>query len=202
MQIPLRLLDDFKTERKDITPPLAPVLRLVPLLFYVLLGAAILLGSLYFLQLRMAADRLAALTRSVEGINAEIAEVRKQREAIEGRILRAQDIETWVASARPLQPLTVAIARGVEEGASIEELRFERGDQRGPQVTMDLRLGARNMAALDKTIRVIEGEKYRLFSPQQSVTADQISYRTTLAWTDSTAHNPGAEPPSASSSNP
>ncbi|MCX7869574.1 MAG: hypothetical protein N2322_06445 [Terrimicrobiaceae bacterium] len=184
MLIPQRILDDFKAERKDVTPPLPPALRLGPLLFYLLLGAMIVLGSIYFLQLRMAADRLAALSRSVDQINGETAEVRKQREALEGRILRAQDIERWVASARPLQPLAVAIARSVGEGASIEELKLDRVDQRGPQVVLDLRLGARSMDQLDKTIQAIEGQNFRLFSPQQNVTADQIAYRTTLAFQD------------------
>lgn len=196
MQIPQRILDDFKAERKDVTPPLPAALKLVPLLFYILLGAAVLLGTLFFVQLRMASDRLEALSRALDQTNGEIQEVRRKREALQERILRAQDVESWVASSRPLQPLAVAIARSVEEGASIEELRFERGDQRGPQLTMDLRLGTRGIDQLDKTVRAIEEQNYRLFSPQQNVTADHIDFKSTIAWTDpasSSLSEPGAE---------
>lgn len=180
MQITAKQIDDFKTERKDIMPPLPVILRLVPILFYLSIGVTILLSSLYLLQYRLAEkkrDDHRAMTRQID---ARASETAAQRTALEAEIKKATDIERWVASSQPVQPLLVEIARSMGPKSSIVDLRLERDASNPAQLRLAMRIGTDSTKQLDTTLERIAALDYRTFSPQQNLGRGELDYRATL----------------------
>lgn len=182
MQIPKSIIDDFKTDRKDILPPLPTSARLVPILCYGAVAGAILLSCLYILQIRISASRLEGHRQGLDSVGKSVAEARENRAALDEKILRATEVEHWVEGSRPLQPLVVAIARSIDEGSSILDMRLARQENAPDQLNLSLRIGTDSIAQLDRVIDAIQGQNYRIISPQQNISRGQIDYFTTLVW--------------------
>lgn len=180
MQISAKQIDDFKTERKDITPPLPIVLRLVPILFYCLIAVTIILSTIFFVQFRMAAQRRDMLLASASALNMAANDVRTQRTALELEITRATDVEAWVSGSRPIQPLVVAITRSLNERSSILSLRLDRDPELPSQLQMGLRLGTDTTEQLDFTLEKVAEQEYRAFSPQRTLGLGEVDFRATL----------------------
>lgn len=180
MQIPRRAIDDFKTDRKGITPPLPVLFRLIPLLFYCAIGLAVVLNSLYFIQYRMAVQSRDEHIRQTASVKGQIAATQSQRVALEAQILKATDIEAWVQGARPLQPLLVAVTRSMNEKSSILDLRFDRDVASPAQIHLSLRIATDSAQQLDDSLAKIAEQKYRTFSPQQTMGRGEVDYKATL----------------------
>lgn len=180
MLIPKRRIDDFKAERKSLLPPLPHLLRLVPILFYCAILMTVLLASIYVIQIGISQDRLQVLTRTVTQTKADIENAKAQRSNLEGRILKATDVQRWVEGSQPLQPLVVAINRSVKGGSSLVNLKLDRDEVSPTQILFEMRIGALDVNQLDDTLSSISGEGYRSFSPQQSVSGSEIDYKSTL----------------------
>ncbi|MDX2082251.1 MAG: hypothetical protein SFU53_15815 [Terrimicrobiaceae bacterium] len=180
MQISAKQIDDFKVERKDITPPLPVVLRLVPLLFYCSIGVAIVLSAIYFLQYRLAIAKRDGHRTSATQLAAKIQETRTERGALEAQIKKASDIEAWVGSSQPIQPLLVEIARSMGPRSAIVDLRVERDPEAPSQLKLAMRIGTDSTKQLDTTLEKISDLDYRTFSPQQNLGRGELDYRATL----------------------
>jgi hypothetical protein len=187
MQIHARTIDDFKTDRKGISPPLPVYLRILPIVFYLTIAAAILLNGLFVLRLSQAdKDREASLARD-KGIKAEIATATGERKAREKEAKKASDILAWLDSSRPLQPLLVAIARSIEPGSSLLSLRLDRPADNPTQIKFSIRLASDSARQLDLTLAKVADLRFRAFSPQQTVENGEFDYKATLIWQDSSA---------------
>lgn len=184
MQIDARDIDDFKTERKDVVPPLAPIFRLVPFLFYGSLLALAVVGAMSFLKMRAESQKRDQLNADVTSLNAEIEQTKAQRAALESEIRKATDMEAWVLGSMPIQPLVVAIARSMETRSSIVDLTIERDADNPAQLKLALRLNTDSDKQLEKTLDVIRSMNYREFSPTQTMVRGDLDYRATLIWTD------------------
>lgn len=182
MHIFSRIIDDFKTERKDIAPPLPPYLRLVPVFFYLSVAAGILLNVLFFVLSSQASRTKAAAVAEELKLTAEMETTRANRKSLEDETKKATDLISWIETARPLQPLAVEIARSIGEGSSLNELLLERSDENPSQILMTLRLKTDNPKQLDQTLQTISEKNFRTFSPQQSMDKGETEYRATLLW--------------------
>jgi len=182
MQIQRRIIDDFKTDRKDILPPLPTVLRLIPVLFYCSIVLVAVLASLFWLQLQVARERLVQHERAVADADAQLQRIKDEKGRLEGLILRANNVEKWIAGSQPIQPLAVAIARSIQKGSTLVELKITRKDGSAGQLQLDMRLATSDQRQLDRTINAIAAEGYRFISPQQSVSNGVIEYKSTLIW--------------------
>jgi hypothetical protein len=187
MQIPSRIVDDLKTDRKDITPPLQAVLRLVPVFFYAAIVGCLLLGTIFFAQLRLAEDRLRAHEARLAELEGEVTKAKEDRASLEAKILRAQDVEMWAKASKPIQPLAVTIARSIGAGSTIEDLKLDRVDALDPKIRLSLRIGTDKVDQLDRTIQALENSKFRVFTPEQSITRGEIDYHATLVQQDISA---------------
>ncbi|CAN5408755.1 hypothetical protein BH09VER1_BH09VER1_09880 [soil metagenome] len=184
MQLAGKFVDDFKTDRKGISPPLPVYLRLLPIVFYLTVFASILLNGLFVVRFGQATklrDDLIARDRAVQ---ADLTTAKKQRADLEGEAKKASDIGAWVEGSRPLQPLVVDIARSIEPGASIEELRMDRAAENPAQIRLSMHLGSDSPRQLDLTLAKISEQKFRLFSPQQTLVKGDINYKATMLWQD------------------
>jgi hypothetical protein len=180
MQIDARKIDDFKTERKDLLPPLPTIFRLVPLLFYLSIVFFAVVGSAGVWHSRMAEDRRLSLLSETSSLQAEIAQTKAARVALDDQVLEAMDLENWVLGSMPLQPLVVEIIRSIGENSSIANLSLERDPETPSQLKLALTLRTDSDAQLDATLNAIRKLNYIDLSPTQSMVQGNLEYRATL----------------------
>ncbi len=198
MLIYAKSIDDFKTERKDISPPLPVYLRLVPLIFYLTIGASILLNGLFFVRYSQANLEREETLRRDRQYKADLAESAQQRKELEDEAKKASDVAAWLSGARPLQPLLVEIARSIEENSTIVEVKLERDGESPAQIRFSLRLGSETPRQLDLTLVRLGEMRFRAYSPEQTVSKGEIDYKATLLWQD--GNRSQADPPVPASS--
>ena len=184
MQITERQIDDFKSDRKDITPPLPVVLRLVPLLFYCSIAVAVILSSIFAIQFQFAVQKRDNHKTMTASLGAQTQDTRSQRTALEAQIKKATDIQNWVASSRPLQPLLLAITRSMGPRSSIVDLRLDRETDNPSQIKMNLSMGTDSTKQLDLTVEKIAALNYRAYSPTQTLGRGELDYKATLVHQD------------------
>ena len=184
MQVTERKIDDFKSERKDIAPPLPVVLRLVPLLFYCSIAVVLILSSIFFLQFRLAIQKRDNHKAQTASLAAQTQESRNQRTALETQIKKATDIQSWVSGSRPIQPLLVEIARSMGPRASIVDLRLDRSPENPTQLKLGLTMGTDSTKQIDLTMEKITAMHYRAFSPTQTLGRGELDYKATLVHQD------------------
>jgi len=188
MQITERQIDDFKSDRKDIAPPLPVVLRLVPLLFYCSIAVAIILSSIFAIQFQLAVQKRDNHKTATTSLATQTQDARNQRAALEAQIKKATDIQNWVASSLPLQPLILAITRSMGPRSSIVDLRLDREPDNPSQIKMNLSMGTDSTKQLDLTVEKIAALNYRAFSPTQTLGRGQLDYKATLVHQDPFSH--------------
>lgn len=180
MILPQHVIDDFKTNRKDITPPLPVVARLVPILFYLSIFASIVLCSLFLVQIRLADVRKATYEQGKEAAQTETNNVAAQKKAMEDRILRARDVQGWVEGSLPVQPLAVSIARSMAPGASLSSLRLTRQEEAPANIKLTMSVATTSIEQIERTTSAVSQQNFRVVQPQQSFSQGQIDYTATL----------------------
>lgn len=180
MQIDARKIDDFKTERKDLLPPLPTIFRLVPLLFYLSIVFFAVVGSVGVWHSRVAQERRVSLLGETAALQAEIEQTKAARVSLDDRTLEAMDLENWVLGSMPLQPLVVEIIRSVGTNSSIANLSLERDPETPSQLKLALTLRTDSDAQLDATLAAIRKLNYIDLSPTQSMVQGNLEYRATL----------------------
>ncbi len=184
MQIAGRKIDDLKFDRKGISPPLPILFRLVPLLFYCSIAVTVILSSIYFIQFRLAVQKRDGHKAQTVTLGRDTQATRNERTALEAQIKIATDIEAWVTGSRPLQTLIVEIGRSMSQRSSIVDLKLARDAEAPAQLKMAIKLGTESTKQLDFTLEKIAGQKYRAFSPQQTLGRNELDYNATLVWQD------------------
>jgi cell division protein FtsB len=180
MQIIDRQIDDFKTDRKDISPPLPVVLRLVPILFFCSIAFTVIFSALFFLQFRIAIHKRDRHRAQAAALATQTQQSRNERSALEAQIQKATDIQSWVTGSQPLQPLVVEIARSIGPKASILDLRLDRVAEDPSQIRMNLTVGTDTTKQLDLTMERIAALDFRAFSPTRELGRGELSYKATL----------------------
>lgn len=189
MQILVHSIDDFKTDRKGISPPLPIYLRILPILLYLTIVAAILLNAIFVVRLSQAGrsqETALSRDRSTQG---ELKKAKDSRTALESEAKKASDILAWLDASRPLQPLVVAIARSIEPGATILSLRLDRDAENPAQIRFSIRIASETPRQLDLTLAKIADLRFRAFSPQQTAEKGEFDYSATLIWLDAAARD-------------
>jgi hypothetical protein len=190
MQIIADQIDDLKTDRKDITPALPMIFRLVPILFYGALAFLLIIGAVAFWNARVATQKRDAIKQRITSLQAEIAKTKADRAALESNIREAADLESWVLASMPLQPLIVAIVRSMDPQSSIVDLKLERDAETPSQLRLGLRLNTNSDQQLEDTLEVIRRMNYREFSPTQTRVRGDLDYRASLLWQNPHAQGP------------
>jgi len=182
MKIARRLIDDLKTERPNVTPPLPAYLRLVPILFYGAVLGGIVLSGLFLVVLRNATATEQQWKAEAAETTRQLAEVQAARGMLESQARRAGDIVAWVEGARSLQPLLVGIIRGMEPTSSIISLEIARDPSNSRQIKLDLKLNAQSSRQIDSTLQEIASHDYRTYNPNQTQSRGEVDYQATLLY--------------------
>jgi uncharacterized membrane protein YciS (DUF1049 family) len=180
MQLTERHIDDFKAERKDVTPPLPMVLRLVPILFFCSIAVSVIFTSIFFLQLQISTRKRDDHRAQAASLTAQTQETRNQRTALEAQINKATDAKKWVASSLPLQPLLVEIVRSMSPKVSIVDLRLDRAADDPSQIKLAIKMNTDSTKQLDLTMDKISALEYRAISPTRELGRGELDYRATL----------------------
>jgi len=182
MLIPKAPLHDVKSERADVPPPLPGALRIVPIVFYLAIVGGIAVTALLLFQLGDATPQLTGYTYTVNATRSELAEVKKQRRAIEAEARRASDVSAWIQGTRQLQPLLVNINRSIEGRNGLAEIKLTRNNANPAQILLDLKLNSESGRQLDRTLESIYEQNYRTYSAQQSAGPSGLDYKATLIY--------------------
>lgn len=180
MIIQHRQVEDFKTERPDVAPPLPPILRLVPLLFYVGVAGGLIISTHFYLQLRSAQEALETATQQDSASKAELVNVQTERASVEKQMRRANEVVAWVEGSHQLQPLVVSIIQSVEAPSTLASLSLERHPDTPTQVKLSFGLNTLSPRQLDATLGKIAEMDFRIYSPSQVQSRGQIEYGGTL----------------------
>ena len=175
-------IDDFKTERKELLPPLATAFRVVPILFYGSLVFLVVVGSLATWHARLASARYQEILQQAESIKAEIASAKSARASLESKIREATNLEQWVLASMPMQPLVVEIIRSMGPSASIVELTLERDPVSPSQLKLTMVINTDSDKQIEETLSAIRRMNYREFSPTQTMVKGNLDYRASLLW--------------------
>lgn len=182
MSIELLVIDDLKTERKDVAPPLPAIARLVPLFFYLSLLGAIGLTGVFTLHLTAATKARDEWIAKQQEDKKQLATIQAERKTLEGQAKRASDLEKWTESARSLQPLIIDIIRNIEADSSITDLQMSRKPEDPKQFNFSIKLNTSSILQLDRLLTRLQERGFRTFSPEQKMTRTEIDYKTTLIW--------------------
>ena len=193
MLIAARQIDDFKSERKELLPPLPMVFRLVPILFYCSVVFLAVVGSLAFYHAKVADSRHKDVLQRAASVKKEIESTKSSRAALEAKIREATDLENWVLASMPLQPLVVSIIRSMSESSSIVDLNLERDAETPSQLKLTLILNTDSDKQIERTLEAIRRLNYREFSPTQSMIKGNLEYRASLLWKNPSAESPTPE---------
>lgn len=194
MQISGKYIDDFKTDRKGISPPLPIYLRVVPILFYLTIVASLVLNGLFLIRYGQAKQDKEAAIVANRKVQDDLRAAKQMRKDLESEAKKASDIASWVEASRPLQPLVVEIARSIEPDASLVDLKLTRDANSPSQIQLAMRLGAETTRQLDLTLTKIGDQHFRAFSPQQSLLKGEIDYKATLLYQDPSRAQSNASP--------
>jgi len=182
MKIDRRIVDDLKTERPDVTPALAPYLRLVPILFYSILAGGIVLSLFFLFVLKNAASSRETWKAEIARHKQDLSNVQTARTAVEKQSRRASDIVAWVEGSRCLEPLVAAIVRSMEPGSNIIELGLTRDPSSPTQIKLTLKLSTQGSKQLDTTLERITKMNFRTYNPNQTQSRGEIDYEATLIY--------------------
>jgi hypothetical protein len=177
-----KVLDDLKTDRPDITPPLPAVFRLIPLMFYLSLIGCILLVGLFTFRLQAVTASRDQYLAAEKASKVQLQQTRTGVEALEGRAKRASDLLNWTESARALQPVLVELGRSVSEDTALTELRLTRSQDNPNQLRLAVRMNTTAMDDLDRFLATLQLHGYRPYSPEQKFTRGEIDYQAMLIW--------------------
>ena len=178
-----KICHDLKTERTDVLPPLPAVARILPIGFYLGIVGAVALSGFFYWQLKQAdADKAAWLAKE-QTEKADHDNIIKKTKAIENETKRAEEVREWVNGAKGIQLLVSWIARSMDEGSTISELRLTRDNSDPSKIRTSLRLNEGGPEQLEKTIKVIEEENgYRPYEASKKGRPDkgEIDYDAVL----------------------
>ena len=177
-------IDDFKTDRKDIAPPLPMVMRLVPILFYLSLLFLVVVGSVASLHAKLSSDQRKNVIARIESLKSQIEQSKTQRASLETEISEALDLEAWVLASMPLQPLIMAIIRSMGPESEIVDLTLERDAETPSQLRLGLKLNSSSDKQLEDTLAAIKDLDYREFNPTQTRVQGNLDYKASLLWQD------------------
>ncbi|MBU3665533.1 MAG: hypothetical protein FGM15_06605 [Chthoniobacterales bacterium] len=180
MLIDAQKIDDFKTPRKDLLPPLPLVFRLIPIVFYLSLVFLAVVGSLAMWHARVATMRYQDTMKQRSALEAEIASTKAARSELERNYREATQLYSWVESSVPLQPLLLKIIKSMDPGSVIVDLTLERDAANPAQIKLALTFNSKTDDQIVKTVAAIRDMGYLEFSPTQTKIKGNLEYRAVL----------------------
>lgn len=176
------LCHDIKTERRDVSSGLPQGLKIVPVLFYITMVACTALYCFFETSRNQAEHELVKWRDAATKFNQETASIAQERKVIETANTWANGVAKWLEGAHNLQPLLVALGRGVGADATISEVLMTRNTEIASQIQFTLKMNDVTSQVLDRTLEGIRKLDFRAYSAQQQKEGDTLDYNAILVF--------------------
>ncbi|MEM7145506.1 MAG: hypothetical protein AAF591_10235 [Verrucomicrobiota bacterium] len=173
---------DLKTDPPDVSHGLPSAFRLVPVLFYIVAVASIVLGAWFSLGMRSATESKKHWTGEIARLKRENDRLAAETGDIEKRNGRATEVVEWMEGAQGVQPLSVAVTRSLAPSVTLSELSLTRNAEIPNQLYFTLKLDGAGPDQLEQTLTGIRAMNFQDYSAQQVKTDDLLDYKATLIW--------------------
>ena len=173
---------DFKTPRTDMSRRLPNSMRIVPVVFYIVLGLCSYIAINDFRGYKIAERETKEATAEKAKLDEAKTKLDSERATIEDQRTRAESYAKWIEGTRILQPITVAVARAMPPETNITELALERSPDLPEQVSLLVRMANGTLAEVSKVEASLNRLHYRSHSPGQAKQGDQVEFRAMLVW--------------------
>lgn len=176
------IMHDLKTERPNVSSGLPGYFRFVPIGFYVGGALAIVLNIFFYLSYQTYKAKEAEWQRLGATAKAEQSKIVAKQTSIQKETEFAQQLAGWIESARPVQPIGVAVGRSMGAEATVAELDLTRNPQIPAHLLMTLKINGSGSQQVESTLDAIGSLNYQTYSAQQVKGPDVIDFQATLIW--------------------
>ena len=176
---------DLKTERREVSNGLPQVLKIVPILFYLVLTLGTTLIMWFEYGHKNATTESEKWSSEAARLQASNAQIAKEHSDIEAMNDRAQVVAKWIEGSHNLQPLSVAISRSVGEESTIAELHLQRNSEIPSNIKLTLKMDGVTSSVFEKTLASFGTQGFRAYSADQNKNEDSVDYQAILVWQNS-----------------
>jgi cell division protein FtsL len=173
---------DFKTPRTDMSRRLPNSMRIVPVVFYVVLGLSAYVAVNDFRGYKLAETETEVANAEKAKLNDDKAKLDEEQATIQDQRTRAEAYAKWIEGTRVLQPISVAVARAMPPETNITELSLERSPDLPEQISILVRMANGTLAEVSKIEASLNRLHYKSHSPGQAKQGDQVEFRSMLVW--------------------
>jgi hypothetical protein len=176
------LIHDIKTERQNVSEGLPGAFRAVPIAFYFVTAASILLTLYFFLSKAAYQSREAEMAHRLSESQTEIAGYNSKQESIVSESRRAEGFAKWLEGSHPLQPVVAAIGRSMGKDSTIAELSLDRDPELPAHTFMQLKIDGGGSQQVESTLNEIYALDYLTYSAQQVKGRNSTDFQATLIY--------------------
>lgn len=174
------LVHDFKTERQSVSAGLPSGYRLVPIAFYLVSAASILLSLHFYLGKKASEATESEMRVRVADAKAEEASLLAAQQTLVDEAKRAEVFAKWLEGAHPLQPVAVAVGRSMGKDSTIAELSLNRNPEIPAHTFMQLKIDGGGSGQIETTLDSIYALRYETYSAQQVKGERSTDFQATL----------------------
>lgn len=176
------VIHDLKTERQNISAGLPGAFKLVPVLFYLVAAASLVLSGFFLLSKKRYEATQAEMQFRLSQANAEKGEYLSRQQTVVAESKRAEGIAKWLEGCHPLQPVTVAIGRSMGKDTTVAELNLNRNPEIPAHTFLQLKIDGGGSEQIEDTLTSINALNYQTYSAQQVKGRNSTDFQATLIY--------------------
>ncbi|MCB1203170.1 MAG: hypothetical protein KDN18_02840 [Verrucomicrobiae bacterium] len=178
------LIHDLKTERQNVSAGLPSGYKLIPAAFYLATVASILLSLYFFLSKKAYESAEAEMQMRISTAKSEETTLVSNQQKIVDESKRAEAFAKWLDGARPLQPVTVVVARSMGKDSTIAGLSLNRNPEIPAHTFLQLKIDGGGSEQIETTLDSIYALEYQTYSAQQVKGRNSTDFQATLIHKD------------------
>lgn len=178
------IIHDLKTERQSVSSGLPSGYKLIPVAFYLVAVASVLLSLYFFLSKKAYEATEAQMQTRLADAQAQSATLSSEQQAIVDEARKAEIYAKWLEGSRPLQPVTVAVGRSMGKDSTVAELSLNRNPEIPAHTFIQLKIDGGGAPQIESTLDAIYALQYQTYSAQQVAGQNTTDFQATLIHTD------------------
>ncbi len=178
------IIHDLKNDRQNVSGGLPSILKLVPIAFYIGTVLSILLSLYFYFSFKAYKSSAEVMKNRATNATGETQRIQQQDLKIREISTRANQLAQWLEGSRPLQPITVAIARSMAKNSTIAELSLNRNPEIPAHTFMELKVNGGGSQQVQATLDSIYALNYQTYSAQEVKGKNAIDFQATLIYNE------------------
>lgn len=174
------LISDIKTERQNVSAGLPSIYKLVPVLFYLVASASLLLSLYFYLSKKTYEAKEAEHKERIAEAKSEEVNYVSQQKAIVEESKKAEVLAKWLEGSRPIQPVVVTIGRSMNKESTISEISLERNPEIPAHTFFQLKIDGGDTSQVQTALDSIYALNYETYSAQQTKEENSADFQATL----------------------